>query len=252
MRNKILLVLEDYSELVYWETFLKKVGWDVIGSQNEFSISQQLLSFNPDFLICSTNGSKVSGVRIAQKVKRRDGWPKILFFTQRGSQLPLEQVVDLDIKAVLESPVKPRELLQLLSDQGGVDIKVALKKVGTLQKARDSKTADEEESGSNTFVKGAKKDNQAIHVKSGKNQSNLNVEVVKSKVKNSNPTKASKKYEKYTKELDKKHSQNGLNKSLVASQKKDFRAEENTPEVKQIDEQRKNFVKALYKKEDEE
>ena len=58
--NKILLVYEDYADLMSVEGTLKKVGFDVIGLSSEYAIAEQVLAFNPDLVVGSGRGGKVN------------------------------------------------------------------------------------------------------------------------------------------------------------------------------------------------
>lgn len=257
MRNKVLLVLEDYSELVFWETLLKKVGWDVSGIQNELGLPEKLLTFVPDFIICNAMGSKVQAARVDLRIKRKEGFPKLVLFKQAAQSADLLSKVRYD--GILDSPVKPRQLLETLANHGGVDLATSISKLEKLIKA---KTPAPGTPGSATSSNTTTTISSATTSSLNKGKSVYNNDVVKvggSQTTNLSTTTSTSvslaktsftnRYQAIPK-ADAASLQKTMDKTLVASQKQEFRKQEVTEkaELEIIEKERKDFVKALFQK----
>jgi PleD family two-component response regulator len=112
---RILMVLEDYGELMFLQTVLKKMGFDVDAIQNPRSFNDSVLRMNPDVLVMTAHGKKVNGVELAKGVKRVRGIPHVILITTPGAVKNDDQAVWLD------SPVGAMDLLNTIADVGQLD-----------------------------------------------------------------------------------------------------------------------------------
>ncbi|MCB0368292.1 MAG: hypothetical protein KDD45_02345 [Bdellovibrionales bacterium] len=114
--SKILLVYDDFSELTAIDYSLKKVGFDVIALTNEFTIKDQIVSFNPDLLICNGNSSRVSTVSVGKKIKEMNRWmgKSILIFPQ-DYEIPPDDLIHIRMDIMLEAPVPLTRLIQVIA-----------------------------------------------------------------------------------------------------------------------------------------
>ena len=98
--NKILLVYEDYTDLMSVEATLKKVGFDVIGLSSEYSVAEQMLSFNPDVVVGSGRGGKVSSLGVGKRLKEMSRWQgkAILIFPANFKPTP-QELLKIDRKS---------------------------------------------------------------------------------------------------------------------------------------------------------
>ncbi len=113
--NKILLVYEDYAELMSVEATLKKVGFDVVGLTSEYSVTEQVLAFNPDLIVGSGKGGKVSSLGVGKRVKEMVRWQGkvILVFSANFKPTP-QELIRIRVDMVLEAPVAPLRLMQVI------------------------------------------------------------------------------------------------------------------------------------------
>ncbi len=116
-----LLVIDDYGELVFLQTLMKKVGFDIEGIQSPRAVADAILNFNPELIILTANGKRINGVEIAEGLKKTAGKPKVIILVPsqfmdrfQGLKLP-------NVDAFVESPVKPTALLKVVSEIGGLD-----------------------------------------------------------------------------------------------------------------------------------
>src|SRR5690349_13572803 len=110
--RKVLVAVEDYSELVFLETLFKKVGLDVEGVQNDVAIPEKILGFSPDLIILSSYGTRVNPVRLLPKVKRKGGFPRIIILYQKARPGTEKDLKSFAVDAMLDSPVHPRLILE--------------------------------------------------------------------------------------------------------------------------------------------
>ena len=110
--KKIMFVMEDYNEMVFVETVLKKIGFDCMGLQNDVAINDKILGFSPALLIADGFGRKTNGLLLCQKIKRTKGFPKIILVTASS---PLGFFI-LPVGVVGEMPTRIRANFSVLSD----------------------------------------------------------------------------------------------------------------------------------------
>nr|BFD60041.1 hypothetical protein CKG001_21480 [Bdellovibrio sp. CKG001] len=120
--NKILLVYEDYADLMSVEGTLKKVGFDVIGLTSEYSVAEQMLAFNPDLVVGAGKGAKVSSLGVGKRLKEMARWQgkSLLIFPANFKPNP-QDLIKIRVDMVLESPVPPLRLVQVIGRMLGHD-----------------------------------------------------------------------------------------------------------------------------------
>ncbi|MFN7730130.1 MAG: hypothetical protein ACK5P7_13305 [Bdellovibrio sp.] len=122
MSKKILLVYDDYSEMIRIQTDLMKVGFDVVGIVNEALMADQLLIFYPDLVVTAGRGGKVSAVSVAQRLKDNVRFTAKVVILLPSTQRPTtEELVRIRMDALLEMPTQIGRLLQTLSRLLGLD-----------------------------------------------------------------------------------------------------------------------------------
>ena len=120
---RVLLLLEDYNELLFTETILKKVGFDVESAKNHLNLVEILLGFNPEVLVVPGNGRRIHLSEVLQQVRKQRRQPDI--FVIGENDLVLQ---DGAVAKVLTQPLNPKELLTSLAEYGGLDADSLLEK----------------------------------------------------------------------------------------------------------------------------
>src|SRR3954463_12035040 len=92
---RVLMVLEDYGELMFLQTVLKKIGFDVDAIQNPRSFHDSLLRMNPDVLVMTAHGKRVRGIDLVKGLKKVRGLPKVLLLRSPGSTEEKDEAVDM-------------------------------------------------------------------------------------------------------------------------------------------------------------
>ncbi len=228
--SRILLAIEEYNELIFFETLLKKVGFDVMGVQNDLVISEKLMSFNPELMIISSQGTRVNGTKAIARLKAKGHIPPTIFVNPRGkAAVPSDKVVI----AILDSPVSPRTLIELVASLFNMNEEQLLEKY---EKSSEFQGREKE---------------VGIHVQSKEPKETAQSSLVKFKEKIKESDERRKKRSLKYKQIAEKTPLppfEGLKRALVVDQVKDFRREEREGAFKSIDEERIEFAKALSKK----
>ncbi|WP_373997723.1 hypothetical protein [Bdellovibrio bacteriovorus] len=160
--NKILLVYEDYADLMSVESTLKKVGFDVIGLSSEYAIAEQMLAFNPDLVVGNGKGGKVSSLGVGKRLKEMTRWQgkSVLIFPANFKPHP-QELIRIRVDMILEAPVAPLRLVQVIGKILGHDEAVLLER---LNKAMHVESP--QKTGGSSVVGGkAGTENEAIYVK---------------------------------------------------------------------------------------
>jgi DNA-binding response OmpR family regulator len=224
--HRILIAIEDFNELLFCETILKKVGFDTQSSQTDLSISEGILSFNPDLLIMTATGTRVNGVSYLSKLKSKNKNLPVVLVGQR-SRLNMS---DKQIKALLEPPLSPRILIEVLSNLFDLDENALLTKYEKSSEYRDQKEKK-----------------SSIHVTSKDTEVSLRLFVEKNK---QSPEKIKERSNRYKKIATATELPPfiGMEKALIQDQVKDFRQTQTDPETQRIDEERKMFAIELARR----
>lgn len=128
---KILLVYENYNHLVSIETSLKKIGFDVLGITNEYSLSEKVLGFNPDLIIASGEDTgKVKTQSIGEKLREMTRWlgKVILVYSETQDPSP-EELIKVRADQVLVAPVEVPTLITTIAMLSGLEARVLLERL---------------------------------------------------------------------------------------------------------------------------
>lgn len=120
--SKILLVYEEYSELMVAQSTLQKVGYDVLAISTEYTMGENMLSFNPDVVVgCGKNG-KVTTLGVGRRLREMSRWQgKSVLIFPAGYQPSPQDFAKLRGDILLEAPVPGVRLLQVIVKLVGDD-----------------------------------------------------------------------------------------------------------------------------------
>ncbi len=114
--NKILLVYEDYTDLMTTESALKKVGYDVIGITNEYTLSEQVVAFNPEVVVAQGSAGKVTALGVGKRLKEMPRWAgKVVLIFAPNNKPGAQDIMKMRVDLMLKSPVIPTRMIQVLS-----------------------------------------------------------------------------------------------------------------------------------------
>lgn len=241
---KVLLVYEDFNELVLAESFLKKVGFDIVGVSNEVLLHDQLLSFNPDVVVANGRSSRVSSFSVGQKMKENHRFQgKCVVVVPKDVRPSPQEMLKMKMDGILESPVQPDKLIQVLCRLTNQDANAFLEK---FQKAK----LTDPELQKNMMVTSTSSA-ESIAVK-GNFGSNSEAAVVKSaSLASQIPLRDPERIQKYTKmtagiEFDMKQSSH--TRQDIKEKQKDLKKDWDFDKLEDLDEQKREFASALFRK----
>ena len=131
--QRVLLVIDDYNELIYIQTLLKKLGFDVEGLQNAKKYADVSLGFNPHVLVTTCRGSKVDGLFLTKDITKNRGLPKIIGLKASGQTFANEELLEAGIDILIESPISPKRLIQALAQVVDLDEQALLEKYSKIK-----------------------------------------------------------------------------------------------------------------------
>lgn len=174
MQNKILLVYEDFNELTSLELSLKKIGFDVVGLSTEYSLQDKMLSFNPDVVIASGRGPKVSTISVGKKLKEMTRWQgKSLLVFSAGFKPNPQDLIKARMDLILEAPIALTRMIQILAKFTGLSEQTLLDKLNkaTMTEADPSKpqsgSSSSAKSQESVFVQGGEAEKEESRMASG-------------------------------------------------------------------------------------
>lgn len=226
------MVLEDYGELMFLQTVLKKIGFDVDAIQSPRTFQDSVLRMNPDVLVMTASGKRVKGYELASGLKRPRGTPKIILICTPGSPA----IFDPQIDGWLNGPVGALDLLNMIGDL------CSLNKKELAEKFQKLKLSDPN----------AEPAARVLHV----DEKAAGGEMVKSDIGSGNfgllqgsTVSNGERQERYKKALEQKRPDHiGFSVKQVQDQVKNLRKEENVEDLAELERQRKAFVEHLFKK----
>ena len=222
LKKKLLLVIEEFNELVVLETIFKKVGFDVVGISNDISVHSQILSFNPDIIIISGREKRVNVLALGKKLKKQITTKASIVLLIRELNF-LEQLDDMHIDAIIETPATPERFFEVLSHLSGADYKMLIDKYDKIRNQHQQKSMDVI---FKTSVSSEKNAQDPLHI--------------------SDPRRVAA-YDKFLSDLPEpkqKSFDRGLGKKLIKQDEHGWAKER----LQQLDQLKQKFVQILFKK----
>lgn len=223
------MVLEDYGELMFLQTVLKKLGFDVDAIQNPRSYQDHLLRMNPDLLLMTAYGKKVQGLQLAKATKKVRGLPHILLL--RSSGQPEDK--DIAVDRWLQSPVSATLMIDSIAELCGLNNQVLQEKFQKLKltevEAEQARVLKMQEVAGPSLERG---------------QDTGNFGMLKDSSLSSTDRRS--RYQKFLAEpMPEKH---GFAVKQVQDQIKALRKEESASDLEDLERERKAFVEHLFRK----
>lgn len=126
--KKIMLVIDDFQELVHIESVLKRVGFDVLSIGKEVLLADAIVGFHPDILMASARGRAVDGFRLAPRIKKMTPPPRVALVVATNQTITLTNEVRPFVDALIEAPIDGKRLIQIVAQLAGIASENLLKK----------------------------------------------------------------------------------------------------------------------------
>lgn len=251
---RVLLAVDDYGELLFLQTLLKKLGFDVDGIQSEQRFEEAFLALNPDMIIATAKGKRINGMEIAEGLRRSKGLPKVLLLASSAIIEKLRGIEIQNVDALLESPVGALSLLAELALHGGIDRQALIDKYkklkATLSPEREAdlqilrRDAEAEE-----WLKSGGGGAIAADQQGPPNLGSAEIPESVSPLKPSSMSEETRR-ERFKAMIDKteKPQNDRFPRERIVQFHKDIRAQEQSEDTRELEEERQGFVKALFRK----
>ncbi len=131
-----MLVIDEIQRLHGLESFLRKLGFDVLSLGKDTLVADAVLSFVPEVVIANERGRNVDGVRLAQRLKKSVSPPPRVALCFSGAA-PILSADDLkSIDALLEIPLAGESGLRLLAQLAAVPVGPLIEKFRKFSSAK--------------------------------------------------------------------------------------------------------------------
>lgn len=139
--RRILLVIDDFNELVELETLFRRLGFDVLSLGREMHVPEALLGFPPDLVVATGRGRHVDGLKLAPKLHYGGSQrPKLVVLLkaakEAGAVATDRDLSYADVDAVIETPFEPRGALKVVAHLLGLASEPLLEKYAKIVSAR--------------------------------------------------------------------------------------------------------------------
>lgn len=116
--RRILLVIDDFNELVGLETLFRRLGFDVLSLGRESLVVDAILGFPPDLVIATGRGRHINGIQLASKLRIGSVNPRLVVLLPSRADGDFSADPDLahaDVDAVIETPFDPQAALKVVA-----------------------------------------------------------------------------------------------------------------------------------------
>lgn len=228
--KRILLITEDFNEMTFLETLLKKLGFDTVGIQNPSNALERAMELNPELVIL---GDEIKGKSTSTLVSALVGAsPTVKVILIRSDITALSDHKQEQLDDAVKSPVDPVKLIERICKVGGLNDEQLLTKFFKL----------------GLFVGSSNSQKNSIITVKGKIQPVSETRFIKrlQQVPQSEE-KRTHRYEKAVSEIGQpKVTQ--IDQKVAVEEAREYRKRTMDTEIQKIDEQRKSFVRALFRK----
>jgi len=227
--KRILLISDDFNEMTFLETLLKKLGFDAMGIQSLSVALDKAMTINPEMVILSDYiKGQSTHLLLESLVSFRPNMFVVLMKSNLGAST--EHVAEFVNKSV-KSPIDPADFIQSICEVAKLNSAQYLEKFYKLG-----------------LFKGVQ-GQESITV-SGKIKAVSDTQYLKNLKGSAIDKTAAERKKRYSAEL-KSLSQPKVEKvdhKTALKETQEFRKRTNDKEILKIDEQRQSFVRALFKK----
>jgi CheY-like chemotaxis protein len=126
--RKILLVIEEYQELVALENLLRRIGFDVLSVSKDMLITDALARFAPDIVIASFKGRAVDGAKVAARFRKNSPTTRIALTCAKNNASSITPEVQELVDAFIMLPAQPHNVIRVVCGLGQLDFAPILAK----------------------------------------------------------------------------------------------------------------------------
>lgn len=252
--DRVLIVIDNVQFSGHLANTLRKVGYDTESLQNEFNLSDRILSFNPDIIIVRGSSSRLSAMNVGKKIKEYNRFNgKVILIFGADQEPSIDELSDVKSDLNLVEPASVLRIATSVLNLEATNKKSLEEKLYKL--ASEDPTFRSEEQG--YLVKyGTTIEQEVIRVKALNNLNDSDLTHIKSKIKQELKQAAAKdraKIESYNQQIDKINVdlKQGLSKRQTKQENKNNRKDwqiNDDGQPSDLDNLRKEFTNELFKK----
>lgn len=110
--DRVLLVIDDIQYSRHIEMTLRKVGFDVETINNEYNITDSILSYNPDYIVGRGISNRMSTLNVGKKIRESSGKyaGKVILIFAEGYKVSVDDLVKLRPDLLLFEPISTMKL----------------------------------------------------------------------------------------------------------------------------------------------
>lgn len=227
--KRILLITEDFNEMTFLETLLKKLGFDTMGIQNPAQAQEKAMTMNPEMLILSDS---IKGNSTHQLLETMVGYrPNMLVILMKADVRAKTEHVEGFVNKAIKSPVDPVDFIQSIASVAKLNADTLLEKFYKLGLFKGVQ-------GSESFTV------------SGKLKAAPDSQYIKNLKSNAIEKGSAERKKRYASQLSSLSEPKvaKVEQKVALKEAQEYRQRSNDAEILKIDEQRQNFVRALFKK----
>ena len=214
---------------------LKKVGFDVVGINNEVALIDQVLGFNPDIVVAYGRNVRVSTFSVSQKLREIKTFAgKVALVVPKGIRPSRDEVLRMRMDAILETPLTHERLIQVLSKISGKDAEAQLQKF--------SKSTLEREEAASVSVSGKVAPSEETAMDPGSTAAKV------AKKQFADPVRQAK-YDKLANDTKIDLAKTSHDRLDITGFQRELKKDYDFEKLNEIDHLKREFVKALFKKE---
>ena len=140
---RVLLLVDDYRELVFLQTLLKKTGFDVDGTQNGGKYEEMKLTLNPELIIASSRGKTINGLKLAEDLKRHNDLPRFVLIVPHKMAQKIHGLKLKNVDGIIDSPIDAKKLLVTIAKVCGLDSEALIQKLNKMMSSLDTDNEDD-------------------------------------------------------------------------------------------------------------
>lgn len=128
--DRVLLVIDDIQYNRQVEMTLRKLGFEVESVNNEFSMNEPLLAFNPDYIVVKGQSQRLNTLSVAKKLREASNHNnKVILVFPENLDVSSEELFRIRADLILNEPISTLRLVMYLISLSGLDIEFVKEKL---------------------------------------------------------------------------------------------------------------------------
>ncbi|MBC7752617.1 MAG: hypothetical protein H7Z71_00150 [Moraxellaceae bacterium] len=252
--DRVLLVIDNVQFSGHLENTLRKLGYTTDALQNEYNLTERILSFNPDIIVARGTSHRLSAMKVGKRLKDNVKFLGKVILVFAPENIPEKaQLNGIKADLILEEPVTALRIATSILNLDSVD-KPGMRDRLYKMVHDDPTFRDQEQS--YLVQHGRSIEDELQMVRGSASAPVVNLTEIRLKIQNElqgYAFKQSAKIEAYNQQIEKTNIdlKKGLSKRKTKEENKANRKDWNIPaskEAQELDQARKDFTNELFKK----